>query len=115
MACPIPFKTLIKEMAKDMIENMTKAVKEIKEEQPVKDVLNAFSREKKFIIAEKTDVGDRDKVYRHLLATDSVYGGQAFPYFKSKEDAEIFINARNDGYRHFEVIEMQEATAGNEY
>ena len=60
-----------------------------------------------FIIAELKDIGGRDTVYRHLLATESVYGGKPFPYFETKEKAEKFINTLNDNsYRKYEAIEL---------
>lgn len=61
-----------------------------------------------FIIVEKQDVGGRDEVVRLLVATDSVYGGDPFPAFKTKEEAERFINDRGDSfYRKFEALEFR--------
>jgi hypothetical protein len=62
-----------------------------------------------FIITEKHDIGGRDTVYRNLVATESVYGGKPFPGFSKREDAEAFIEQRDDNYRGFEIMELADA------
>ena len=59
-----------------------------------------------FIIAETTNVDSRSTVLRHLIATESVYGGEFLPCFEKREDAEHFLGGREDSYRRFEIIEI---------
>jgi hypothetical protein len=64
-----------------------------------------------FVIVEKTDIGERDTIYGHLLATDSPYGGDFMPSFNSKDDAISYLNGRNDNHRRkFEVVELHSCT-----